>query len=568
MQESYITFETGDTVPGTNRLARMSSKRAARLKVFEPATQEQQKQIPLRLPLVLRDLAILLALLFYRILTEAQIEWLLFREPGSEYSRASKRLFKLFHHGFVKRIQVDGEIAYLLLARGRDAIAEHLKIDRSQVDWTPDHNRPSNEHFSHLVRNNWARIYLYLSVKYHQSVFILDQAPLASVIRQAGKSLLEVGWSRERVWEKIDYLVYTQAQLGETIADPEAWLIQAVVTNRKKPTGFDAKTFVSPLTAVDADTEGFVLRDWLTDRDLGRLNDKHKLKVEYTPLGGTGKRSGVVEMDDEFELATPWQEKGKRQSFILMGEYDNQTRPLEHRLLKDSEEDDSSMAKKIAKLVAMMEDKVYTQVRGKKLDKIFFICFGGPESVEHRLQLLRKCGARHAFFITSLQALQNPAYTLTAPLWRKAADSEERYYPLIGRSQVEIVEDRLQQTLRKQLMQRLAKTDKYTKEALEATVERVVARLLADLRANTRQKAKQEFIHRARLDLTERHRERLQRVPAKIREETELTLLKRAHEEATGLAYEQALAIYAETVVEAAYTETLDRARERLSPSG
>lgn len=565
MQKPHIIFEAEDMPSRAGLSTHRVSKPTDRRSVLEPASAEQRQQIPLRVPLVARDLAILLALLFYRVLTETQIEWLLFKEPSSQYSRAGKRLYKLFHHGFVKRIKVDGEIAYLLLTRGRDEIAEQHKIDPSQVDWTPDHNRPRTEHFSHLVRNNWVRIYLYLAVRFHQSLYILEQAPLDPVVREAATRLIKAGWSRERVWQQIDYLVYTQERLGEPVADPGAWLTQAVQENRKKPPGFEAQAFVSPLSAVDDQEEGFVLRDWLTDRDLGRLNEKHKLKVEYVPLGGKVKRSGIVEMDDEFELATPWQEKGKRQSFILMGEYDNQTRPLKHRLLKDNEADDTSMAKKVAKLVAMLEDKVYTRVRGKKLDKIFFVCFGGAQAVENRLALIRKCGGRNAFFVASLQALQHPAYTLTAPLWRKAGDSQERYYPLIGRSQVEIVENNLRKTLRNQLTERLRKTNPYTQEEIEAKVTQITSQFLKKLRTRTRDKAVEIFTRRARLHLTERERERLQQVPAKTRANTELALLKRAHEEATGWVFEQALAVYAETVVDEAYVETREQMRQQLA---
>lgn len=564
MPNSHIIFEAEETLVPNGVPARKETENK-RLTMLEPATDEQRERIPLRVPLVPRDLAILLALLFYRVLTEAQIEWLLFREPGSQYTRAGKRLFKLFHHGFVERIMLDGELAYRLLSRGRDEIAQQQKIDRSQVDWMPDHNRPSSQHFSHLVRNNWVRIYLYLAVKYQQSLFILDQAPLPSEIVEAGKRLIAAGWSRERVFEKIDYLVYTRERLGQTIPDPSVWLTQAVIKNRRKPTGFDAEAFVSPLSAVNEQREGFVLRDWLTDRDLGRLSDKHKLKVEYVPLGGKVKRSGIVEMDDEFELATPWLEKDKRQTFILMGEYDNQTRPLTHRLLKDNEEDDTSMAKKVAKLVAMLEDKIYLQVRGKKLDKIFFVCVGGAQAVENRLQLIRTCGGRNAFFVASLPALRHPAHVLTSPLWRKAGDSDERYYPLIGRSQVEVVEDRLEKTLRAQLTKRLRQRHTYPKKVIEAKVAQICSALLTQLRRTTRHKAEAEFRRRAYAQLTPREQERLEQVPKSEREQTELALLQRAHEEATGWVYEQALAVYAERVVEAAYAETLERARQELS---
>lgn len=442
--------ETEKIQPANGTGTQKRSYKANRLKTFEPATPEQLPDIPLKTPLIRRDLAICEILLFYRALYERMIERLLFWEPGVSYTKAPERLFKLYHHRFIDRIQVNGEMVYVLLTKGRDEIARQRGVDPKSLDWEPDHNRRSHHHWVHLLGNNEVRLLIYLGIEQLQSLYILNQAPLDPDIREAAKPLIEVGWSRSRVWEKINYLVYTRQTLQQPVADPGIWLKQAVEKNRRASRGFDAKKFVSPLTAVNHREEGFILRDWLTDLDLSRLKTAQKLRVEYAPPQGRQQRPGVVELDDEFEIVTPWlDKKGNRQSFKMMGEYDNLTRQLEAMTPPKQDKDDPTFANKMAKCVAMLNDGVYTKVRGQRLDKIFIVCNGGPRAVENRLRVIRTCGGQNAFFVVSLnvlKALKNPVNILVAPIWRKAGDAEEQYYPLIGLSGAE----RLEKILRKQ----------------------------------------------------------------------------------------------------------------------
>jgi len=308
MKSSQIIYQSkkpADKTLTSDISSQRRSYKAERLKPFEPATEEQLKDIPLKMPLIPRDLAICELLLFFRVMVEWMIERVLFWEPGMTYSKIGQRLLKLYHHRFIDRIKVNGEMVYVLLVRGRDEIARQRGVDPKFLDWEPDHNRRSNQHWAHLLGNNEVRILIYLGIERLQSLYILSQIPLDSKIREAAEKLIKQGWSRGRVWEKIDYLIYTQQELKQPITDPGAWLIQAVDKNRRQPQGFKSKEFVSPLSTVNEREEGFILRDWLTDRDLSRLKADQKLRVQYTPPKGQQPRSGEVELDDEFDVITP-----------------------------------------------------------------------------------------------------------------------------------------------------------------------------------------------------------------------------------------------------------------------
>lgn len=523
-QQSQIIYQINkETTPvGTANAASppKRSYKADRLTPFEPATPEQLNDIPLKVPLIPRDLAICEALLFYRALYEGMIERLLFWEPGVTYTKAPERLFKLYHHRFIDRIQVNGKVVYVLLAKGRDAIARQREVDPKSLDWEPDHNRRSYHYWVHLLGNNEVRILIHLGIERLQSLHLLNQAMLEPDIREAAKPLIKTGWSRDRVWEKINHLLYIRQELKQTIADPGGWLKQAVEENRRPPKGYVSKQFISPFSAVNDTVEGFLLRDWATDLDLSRLNAAQKLYVDYVPPKGKSSRSGVVELDDEFEIVTPWvDKKGRRQTFRMMGEYDNLTRQLEATTPLKQDKDDPTFANKMAKCVAMLNDGVYTRVRGQKLDKIFIVCNGGPRAVENRVNVIRTCGGKNAFFLVSLnvlKALKNPADILIAPIWRKAGDSEERYCPLIGFSGLERLE-------------KLLRNRQQSQAQITATLQEV------------HQKARRQLTRTA---LSELNEAQLERVKQAQEQGQASTLLQGFYTQRWGQTYVQALAIF------------------------
>ncbi|MEM7348207.1 MAG: hypothetical protein AAF485_28590, partial [Chloroflexota bacterium] len=459
---------------------------------------------------------------------------LFYRGCEAKYTKAKERLFKLYHHRFIDRIQVNNDIGYLLLIKGRDAIAKHRSIDPKalEIDWTSDANRRSDQHWMHLLGNNAVRLRIYIGIKKLQSLYLLNQAPVTPEIRETAKQLIEVGWSRSRVWEKINFLLYTRQILKEDIADPATWLKQAVKTNKRKPKGFALQEFVSPFSSLKDAEEGFVLRNWLTDRDLSRLKADEKLKVWYTPPNGRQPRSGIVELDDEFEIVTPWQDKGACKHFIVMGEYDNMTRTLELSIPSKLDADDPSFANKMAKCVAMLNDGVYTKIRGRKLDKIFIVVNGGPRAVENRLEIIRKCGGHNAFFITSLEVLQkleNEADILIAPIWRKAGDTAENYYPLIGTSWMERVE-------------RYLKQQKTSKNIISIEITAI------------RQEAKRRFRQVALLELTKAQLKRVTQVKRQGQKHAD-KLLRNFYTQKLGQTYSQTLAIFADKVAQKRYEQ-------------
>lgn len=544
MRNSQIIYPVERSVEtnGSKNKSRTQKRpyKTERQKRFEPATAEQLKDIPLRVPLIARDLAICELLLFYRAMDEGMIERMLFWEPGTTYTRAPERLRKLYHHRFIDRLNINEKMVYVLLTRGRDEIAHQRGVDPKSLDWEPDHNRRSLQHWSHLMGNNEVRILIYLGIERLQSLYILDQALLDPEIRDAAKKLIESGWSRKRVWEKVNYLLFSQQELQQPTPDPGSWLRQAVERNRRKPKGFEPKTFASPLSAVNEREEGFVLRDWLTDLDLSRLKTAKKLRVDYTAKGRQ-QRTGVVELDDEFEIVTPWlNKKGRRQSFRMMGEYDNLTRTLKATTPPKLDKDDPTFSNKMAKCVAMLNNGVYSKVRQRKLDKIFIVCNGGPEAVENRLAEIRDCGGENAFFVASLKVLRqldNPADVLLAPIWRKAGDSQETHYPLIGQSWLE--------RFKKLLKQYQIPDADITKEEIKIY-----------------QEAGRQVSNTIRTELNDAQLERVkqagQRDRGKARE-----LLRRFYTQHSGQTDAQALAVFADKVTRHRYNEKLDQLRKQ-----
>lgn len=544
MSDLQIIYQAGEAIEVTRQNKQVGGRKrpykSQRLKPDEPATPEQLKDIPLRVPLIARDLAILVLLLFYRVMKLEMIERLLFWEPGVAYTKAPERLFKLYHHRFIDRIRVNGEIVYVLLARGRDEIARQRGVDPKSLDWEPDHLRRSQHHFDHLHKNNQVRILIYLGVERLQSLYILNQAPLAPQTRNAATTLIQTGWSRDRVWEKINYLIYTQQELEQPISDPGQWLKQAVEKNMRQPKGFEASQFISPLSAVNEHEEGWILRDWLTDLDLARLKAAHKLRVNYTPPNGGQQRPGVVELDDEFVVITPRLDKGKRKTFVLMGEYDNLNRTLEATTPPKQDKDDPTFANKMAKCVAMLNDGIYTRIRGRRLDKVFIVCNGGPQAVENRLQVIRHCGGENAFFLVSLEVLKqltNPADILLAPIWRRASDSQENYYPLLGQSWLE----RWRHLL---IQEQLSSAD------------------LAREESEVHREARRRFYQTILSNLNEAQAKRVRRARERGPDQAS-KLLQSFYTQRWGQTYAQGLAIFADKVAQQRYEEKLAQRQER-----
>jgi len=212
-----------------------------------------------------------------------------------------------------------------------------------------------------------------------------------------------------------------------------------------------------------------------------------------------------------------------------MGEYDNLTRTLEATTPPKPDQDDPSFANKMAKCVAMLNNGIYTKVRGRKLDKIFIVVNGGSQAVENRLKVIRACGGENAFFVVSLNVLTqltNQSDVLTAPVWRKAADAQERYYPLIGQSWWE----RLEQLLRQ--------------------CQIPPAKIATELAAVEREAKRR--LHRAVLaELNEAQLERVKNKRARNGQASKL--LRSFYTQRKGQTYAQGLAIFADKMAERLY---------------
>lgn len=427
-----------------------------RLPLLERADAEQLQDIPLKFPLNAINMAICEALLFYRLLTEDQLEVLLFpKEPGTKVGRKphlQRNLKALYHHKVVDRkllpASVTGRdedketvLVYMLDSGGRDELARHRGISPNDVDWKPHHNKVSDHYLAHLLRNNWVRVTFAVAVAQAQALYTLDQSPLEQSVRDRAKQLLKAGYSQQRVFKHVDYLSFLLESDPERVGDGVAWLTRAVTEDIKKPAEFDANAFESPLAVLGAN-DGYFLKDWLTDRDMSR---EHRYKVSYIPANGTRKVKGEVELDDEFTLHTPYLDReGNQVEYPCMIELENLTRVLEYHKLKDPK-DDTSFATKIRKLVALFHREtpdsasVYEKARGHAPSRlrIFTVVVGGPEALANRVEVTRRHGGRNRFFFTTFKLACRPEYLLTAPIWRKAGEEEERYYPLIGSSHVE-----------------------------------------------------------------------------------------------------------------------------------
>jgi len=138
-------------------------------------------------------------------------------------------------------------------------------------------------------------------------------------------------------------------------------------------------------------------------------------------------------------------------------------------------------------------------------------------------------GGENAFFVVSLNVLTqltNQSDVLTAPVWRKAADAQERYYPLIGQSWWE----RLEQLLRQ--------------------CQIPPAKIATELAAVEREAKRR--LHRAVLaELNEAQLERVKNKRARNGQASKL--LRSFYTQRKGQTYAQGLAIFADKMAERLY---------------
>ena len=403
---------------------------------------------PLRLQA--RDYDILIVLLVYLALTLDIIEKFLFLEPGKTRSRCWERLDKLRTHNFITRIEVEKDLTvFMLTAKGRDLITKRRSVAPGTFWAEPEQIRNTITHWAHHLINCELHTMLCKAIDCLNSLYILDHSDLPADIRAVAKLYTQRGWSRDRIFTRVNHLLYLQ-QSRRPVEHPVEWLQEAIETNRAKPKGFSPKTFVSPLDRVNLATEGYQILDWKNDIALSRLKSDQRLWVKYTPLNGEDMRSGQIEADHELTVACLSPESSRpSRSYTLMLEYDSGSRPLELSSVAGSDADDNSFSTQIKKKVAMLESKTYQNVRGQNLDRIAIACKGGPRALEARVSQVEKCGGKQKFMLASLETLRtlkNPCHILTAPVWRRCGETTERYYPLIGASNL----DRLLQKTRQQ----------------------------------------------------------------------------------------------------------------------
>lgn len=118
-----------------------------------------------------RDLNVLESIYRFRFLTRQLIEWAFFSREDSEFDRrsslAARRLQILYEAGYVQRLVLPvlpgtgrSPAVYALSARGADAVAAHLGVDRQQVEWRPKHNRATAFFMEHTlaIARLWASL--------------------------------------------------------------------------------------------------------------------------------------------------------------------------------------------------------------------------------------------------------------------------------------------------------------------------------------------------------------------------------------------------------------------------
>jgi hypothetical protein len=404
---------------------------------------------PLRLQA--RDYDILRALLAYVALTLDLIEKFLFLEPGKTRSRCWERLAKLRQHNFITRQNVEkGVTVFLLTAKGRDLIISGRNVDPGTLWVDPAQIGHTITHWDHHLINCELHMMLVKAVDCLNTRYILDHSDLSTEIREVAKHYIESGWSRDRIFTRVNHLLYLQ-QSYQPVKHPVEWLREAIEANIPKPKGFSPKTFVSPLDRVNLATEGYQILNWKNDIALSRLKADQRLGVEYIPLNGKSPRLGQVEADHELTVGFFSLESSRpSRSYTLMLEFDSGSRPLELSTVAPRDADDNSFSTQIIKKVAMLETNAYQQIRGHRLDRIGVVVNGGEQAVENRVRMIEdRCRGKNAFMVASLEtlkSLKNPSHFLTAPMWRRCGETTERYYPLIGTSSLDRY---LQETRRK-----------------------------------------------------------------------------------------------------------------------
>jgi len=474
-----------------------------------------------------RDYDILRALLVYTALTLELIEKFYFLEPGRTRSRCWERLDKLGHHRLITRKEVEkGVTVFLLTANGRDLITHQGTVDPGALWLDPEQVETTITHWQHHLTNCELHLMIGKAVDGLNALYILDHADLPPDIREVAKGYIQNGWSRDRVFTRVNQLLYLQQ--SQPVESPVEWLGEAIETNIAKPKGFSPKTFASPLDTVTLTAEGYKILAWKNDLALSRLPPDQRLWVDYSPLNGKGTRSGQVEADHELTLAffSPGSSKPSR-SYTLMMEYDSGSRPITLSTVAPRDADDNSFSTQIRKKVAMLEANTYQRVRGRRLDRICVVVGGKEQAVENRVQVLEKCGGKNAFMVASLEALRglrNPSHVLTAPVWRRCGETTEKYYPLMGASSL----------------------DRYLQERRRQTKSE---KAVAELREEIYEVARRELYISLLSELDQAQVEQLMKEDQKGGEAA-LTYLTRAYAQRYGHTYFQSLAIFAELEAE------------------
>ena len=140
-----------------------------------------------------RDQEIIQGIYEYRLLTSQQIEALFFpsgtQESRSLRSSCQRRLQKLYHYGYLDRIQrpvVLGEgrhaFAYALDKEGASIIVNRSGIDREEVDWKPKRNRfgPLFLEHSLLISDMRVVVALLMRSSYFYKMAWIDELKLKS----------------------------------------------------------------------------------------------------------------------------------------------------------------------------------------------------------------------------------------------------------------------------------------------------------------------------------------------------------------------------------------------------
>ncbi len=118
-----------------------------------------------------RDLAVIEAVYQYRVLTQSQIERLLFTGLNREVAR--RRLFLLYHNGYLERQflpttggLVTSPVLYLLDKRGGEYLLQ--RSGHTEIRWKARDNRVGNLYLEHLLNINTFRIEITLATAHYQ----------------------------------------------------------------------------------------------------------------------------------------------------------------------------------------------------------------------------------------------------------------------------------------------------------------------------------------------------------------------------------------------------------------